>query len=76
MPCCFVLLSNASHTAKEIGFLSSQEDVDNLLCNMLNQREQEIIRLHYGLDGKAISLSKISHRYGIENPKTKRGKTD
>ncbi|KAH7423943.1 hypothetical protein KP509_12G082200 [Ceratopteris richardii] len=48
--------------------LSLREDVDYLLRKILNKREREIVRLHYGLDhvdGQGLSLEKISHRYGI-----------
>lgn len=54
--------------------LCIREDVDLLLAKILNKREREIVRLHYGLDrsdGRGISLEKISHRYGISRERTR-----
>eukprot|EP00250_Pteridium_aquilinum_P015901 c22828_g1_i1 orf=492-2081(+) len=54
--------------------ISMREDVDSLLAKILNKREREIVRLHYGLDradGRGLSLEKISHRYGISRERTR-----
>ncbi|KAI5081940.1 hypothetical protein GOP47_0001683 [Adiantum capillus-veneris] len=54
--------------------LSIREDVDYLMKKILNKREREIVRLHYGLDrpdGMGLSLEKISHRYGISRERTR-----
>ncbi|MCO5598064.1 hypothetical protein L7F22_052154 [Adiantum nelumboides] len=51
-----------------------REDVDYLMKKILNKREREIVRLHYGLDrpdGMGLSLEKISHRYGISRERTR-----
>lgn len=54
--------------------ISMRHDMDLLLKKILNKREREIVRLHYGLDrpdGTGMSLEKISYRYGISRERTR-----
>eukprot|EP00244_Chara_vulgaris_P002215 TRINITY_DN1377_c1_g1_i1.p1 TRINITY_DN1377_c1_g1~~TRINITY_DN1377_c1_g1_i1.p1 ORF type:complete len:388 (+),score=49.32 TRINITY_DN1377_c1_g1_i1:87-1166(+) len=54
-----------------------QEDVCRLL-SVLDPREREILRLHYGVgtkDGMPMTLENISHRYGVSRERVRQVET-
>nr|QIE09853.1 sigma factor 1 [Anthoceros angustus] len=51
-----------------------KEDVNYLLSSMLSQREQDIVKMHYGLgqiDGQQLSFDKIGLRHGVSRERAR-----
>eukprot|EP00850_Spirogloea_muscicola_P023752 SM000386S14569 [mRNA] locus=s386:5097:8069:+ [translate_table: standard] len=55
-----------------------KEDVNRLLLSELDQREREIVKMHYGVgraDGLPMTLDTISHRYGVSRERVRQVET-
>ncbi|GBG74109.1 hypothetical protein CBR_g17821 [Chara braunii] len=69
--------SSGSQQAATSGGDFTAEDVCRLL-SVLDPREREILRLHYGVgtkDGMPMTLENISHRYGVSRERVRQVET-